>query len=124
MNTPVRLALLICFSLMPCAQSGELGRLFFTPEERAQLEQRSANHGDDANISITVNGLIQRSDGSRIAWINGKPTEVGSNGDPNVVEVTTSGKKSVAVKVGQRLLLDSPSPKPAATGASKAGEQP
>ena len=49
------------------ASSGaeELGRLFFTPEQRAQLEY-SRQHGDDSDASgrtLTVNGIVQKNGG-------------------------------------------------------------
>lgn len=110
MNIQARLALLAIFGLSTPTLASELGRLFFSPNERARLDQHAREeHTPDSrtDTTVTVNGIIKRSDGSRIAWINGKPQEVGANHDPNVVAVTVAGKRQVIdVTVGQRLILE------------------
>jgi len=99
------------------AFSDELGRLFFTPEQRAQLDHdyaRLAKPEGDDNRALTLNGIVQKHGGKRTAWINGKPQEVGPSDEraPESVAVTIPGKnKSVKLKVGQRVLL-SPSASP------------
>ncbi len=123
MSTPARLALLVALSLTATAQAEELGRLFFSPTERNQLEQQQAQQARKARPEadaesegsgpsvITVNGLIQRNDGSRIVWINGKAQKLAPGGDPNKVPVTVPGKsKPVEAKVGQRVIVDNPIP--------------
>lgn len=115
MNTPVRFALLAAFSMMPHAQANELGRLFFTPTERSQFEQalkaRQAENGSSEQSVIAVNGIIQRSDGSRIVWINGKVQHTGHGSDPNKVPVLVPGKNNtVEVKVGQRVRVENSAP--------------
>lgn len=119
---------LFCSSLgfAPLAQANHanMGRLFFTPAERTQLEQQHkqqtykaqmSDNGEDERASITVNGLIKRSDGSRIVWVNGRAQKLSAGGDPNKVPVTVPGQsKPVQVKVGQRVLIDSPLPTKAA----------
>lgn len=110
MNTQARLALLAMLGLATPPQASELGRLFFSPIERAKLDQQARKeHTQDSrtDTTVTVNGIIKRSDGSRIAWINGKPHEVGANDNPNVVAVTVTGKRqAIDVTVGQRLILE------------------
>ena len=51
----------------------ELGRLFFTAEQRAQLEySRQQNDPAPGNArSLTVNGIVQKHGGERTVWING-----------------------------------------------------
>jgi len=110
------------FGFAPLAQANHanLGRLFFTPAERTQLEQHHKQQaykaqmsasGDEEQASITVNGLIKRSDGSRIVWVNGRAQKLSAGGDPNKVPVTVPGQsKPVQVKVGQRVLIDAPAP--------------
>ncbi len=107
------LALLAAFGLMPSAQANELGRLFFTPAERNQLEQavkvRQAESGGGEQSVITVNGVIQRSDGSRTVWVNGKAQKSTATRDPNKTSIVVQGKsKPVEIKVGQRFVLDNP----------------
>lgn len=97
------------------AQAAELGRLFFSPNERAQLERQhvlSADEAGDDSRSLLVNGMIQRDGGKRIIWINGEQQNAGPSDSraPASVPVILPGKSApVKVKVGQRLMLDSPS---------------
>lgn len=109
------LALLVAFCLLPSARANELGRLFFTPTERNQLEQihkfQQAENDGGEQSAITVNGVVQRSDGSRIVWINGKAQKSASGGTPDKTSVVVPGKnKPVEIKVGQRFLPDQPIP--------------
>lgn len=112
MNSAARLALLVALGQIPMVQAGELGRLFFSPDERKQLDQLHAQHiiskdGSNDQSILIVNGLIQRSDGSRTAWVNGKAQHNAPGKNTNAVPVTLPGKsESIEVKVGQRLLLD------------------
>ncbi|MDX8400981.1 MAG: hypothetical protein R8K20_12150 [Gallionellaceae bacterium] len=110
MNIVVLLTLLLSFTLSPMAQADELGRLFFTPQQRKQLEQEQQTlnaAGANTQNTITVNGLIQSSNGNRIVWINGKAQHDNSGKKPNAVTVSLPGKNTnVEIKVGQRLLLD------------------
>lgn len=108
--------LTLSLGLTSWAQADTLGRLFFTPAERTQLEQQQARKtlnedGSTAQSVITVNGMIKRDDGSRIAWVNGKAQRLEASPHSNSVPVTVPGKsKPVEVKVGQRLVLDNPAP--------------
>jgi len=59
--------------------------------------------------TLTVNGMIQKSGGKRIYWINGEQQDaVASSGQaPASVRVTVPGKpQPVEVKVGQRVELN------------------
>ena len=77
-----RLAVLLCIfavlaSLSPkLVAEEELGRLFFTPERRQNLDrQRLLNIQEKQEIpeepTFTINGLVTRSSGKRTVWING-----------------------------------------------------
>lgn len=74
-----RLLLLLFAALLPLPAAGEqaLGRLFFTPEKRAALERsrrlnlRQAQQMEGETLSL--DGIVRRSDGSGTAWINGRP---------------------------------------------------
>lgn len=97
------------------ANSAELGRLFYTPQERAQLESQQASGATVEGVKrnfIVVNGVIQKQGGNRIVWLNGEAqTPVRSNNNPASIDVAVPGKsKHVQVKVGQRLMLDTPAP--------------
>lgn len=59
-------------------QEGNLGRLFFTPEQRASLDrlrQHSVKQSTDSatgnGLAITVQGVVRRSSGKDTAWVNG-----------------------------------------------------
>lgn len=58
------------------AQAGDLGRLFFTPEERAAMErERLTTHipisRADGAGAVTFNGYVKRSSGESTIWLNG-----------------------------------------------------
>ena len=105
-------ALLFTMTCACSSQADELGRLFFSPDERQAIDQQQTRHesGKDdptEQTAIVVNGVVQHGDGSRTAWINGKSRHNAPGKDSSTVDVTIPGKKSsVEVKVGQRLLLD------------------
>lgn len=73
------LALLTAHPAYPEEESVSLGRLFFTPQQRAALDrerllginQRSS--GLDGDASYTFNGEVRRSSGKNTRWINGEP---------------------------------------------------
>ena len=91
--------------------SEPLERLFFTSEERAQLERSRLQNTDrrsNDNI-LTVNGIVQKDGGQRTAWINGIPQQVGKSdaSTPASVPIDVPGiSKPIKVKVGQRVLLN------------------
>lgn len=93
---------LVAASVGP-AQSAEIGRVFFTPTERAQLEAararasnrlespRAASAGDPP-APVRYDGIVIRSDGKTTRWVDGaaesngagpsglKPGQIRSNG--------------------------------------------
>ncbi len=97
------------------ANAEQLGRLFFTPEQRAQLERgQRPDIGKPDNIdSLTVNGIVQKHGGERTVWINGVPQPAGKSDEraPESVPVAIPGQSTPArVKVGQKVIVN-----PAAT---------
>ena len=76
------LIILLCAALLPPAAVADetLGRVFFTPEKRAALERsrklnlRQAQQMEGATMSLE--GIVRRSDGNGTAWINGRPHNV------------------------------------------------
>jgi len=102
--------LLLAISPLSGTQADNLGRLFFTPEQRAQLElnhARNATADDAATTVLTVNGIVQQHGGTRTVWINGTAQNSGYGGDPAAEAVAVPGKsQTVKIKVGQKLLLD------------------
>ena len=121
--------LLACFltlGLTQIAQADELGRLFFSQDERHQLDQHHAlvapgKDSESAQPFVVVNGVIQHSNGNRTVWINGRAQRNTPGKNPNTVTVTMPGKnESIEVKVGQRLMIDNtPSPQPETSSISR-----
>jgi hypothetical protein len=101
-----------------------VGRLFYTPEQRAALEDarrkniRAEEQAAEASkrpraaapSTVTVSGVMRRSDGESVIWINGKPVDSETDDGmrvrlaPDQAGVTvhdpTKGR-TVRLKVGQ-----------------------
>jgi hypothetical protein len=121
-RNPAKKIMLLAFALtantclLTGAHAAELGRLFYTPQQRAQLEaQITTSDSTDTgprNV-IVVNGVIQKQGGKRTVWINGQqqPPDHGNARSPATVPVEVPGRSGqVQLKVGQRLLLNTPTP--------------
>lgn len=96
--------LLIALNSVP-SQAGTLGRLFFTPLERAALDRQRYQSGtlseraDEEPLpmeSITLNGHIRRSGGKSTVWLNGKPVQV--NGAPQTVGISDKAAGEIAIR--------------------------
>lgn len=69
------------------ASSTEPGRLFYTPEQRAQLEAARARNVTQVRQAspeagptpVRFDGIVIRSDGTGTRWVNGRP-QVGATG--------------------------------------------
>ena len=111
---PLHLKIGLCIFALTAstlANAGELGRLFFTPEQRAQLEysQQQSGNTPDNTRSLTVNGIVQKYGGERTVCINGVPQIAGKSDEhaPENLPVTVPGQSQPArVKVGQRVLIN------------------
>jgi hypothetical protein len=93
------------------AQEPELGRLFLTPEQRAVLdnarrnkiraEALAATAAKKPKIpparSVTINGIVSRSDGESTVWVNGRPIE-GQSEDGMRVTISPGSQSSVVVR--------------------------
>jgi len=74
------LLLLACTLAAPALQAQELGRLFFTPDQRAALDaRRKARVPDRPNAPTVVSpttrldGYVKRNEGPSTVWVNGDP---------------------------------------------------
>jgi hypothetical protein len=81
--------LLLVIAGNAAAADATLGRLFYTPEQRAALEEArrrniraeeqaaeaSKKPKPDGPRTVTLNGVVRRSDGESMIWVNGKPVE-------------------------------------------------
>jgi hypothetical protein len=92
------------------AAAEDLGRLFFTPQQRQELDRRrQANLQDAAAISVdstvTINGHLSRSSGKSTTWVNGVPRhDSHRTRDPaRVVVGGNEGEAPTDLKIGQTL---------------------
>jgi hypothetical protein len=102
---------LVCAACAPMmASAEELGRLFFTPQQRQELDRRrEANVQESATTTVestmTVNGHVSRSSGKTTTWINGVP-QYDSHRALNSARITVGGSEGdppVDLKIGQTL---------------------
>lgn len=91
----------------PASAQEALGRLFFSPQQRQDLDRRrQANIQESAvtaNSFVTVNGQVSRSSGKTTVWINGVPQESTKRPpDPAKVNLPgAEGEPSIHLKIGQ-----------------------
>ena len=113
-----RLIFLLMIAFLPghavCAGAESLGRLFFSPDERAMLDRMRQKNGGStvsATEQVTLNGIVQRSSGKTTAWINQVPqnenetpqgiaVQQGKTSKPSALLLLPSGKQ-VQLKAGQ-----------------------
>lgn len=88
----------------------EIGRLFFTPQQRQELDRRrQLNIQEVVTVTstdlITVNGQISRSSGKSTTWINGAPQDDVYRGkDPTAVTLGGGeSESSITVRIGQTI---------------------
>lgn len=111
-----RIFLLIGFFLLcapPSVSAEPIGRLFFSPDERATLDRMRQKNGGVATSSaqVTLNGLVRRSRGKTTAWVNQIPqpehgntsgiTVLKSTARSPVVPLQLPSGKQVHLKPGQ-----------------------
>jgi hypothetical protein len=85
------------------AAAEELGRLFFTPQQRQELDRRRASNIEEKEVvvesSVTVSGHVARSSGKTTTWVNGVPQyDAYSGRDPARVRLEDG-----TLKIGQTL---------------------
>lgn len=116
---PLHLNIGLCvfgFAVSPLTNATEFGRLFFTPEQRKQLDYAYAGTtagGQESSSVLVINGIVQKQGGPRTVWINGVARNAERSGDstPESQTITVPGKTfPVKAKVGQKILLDQPAP--------------
>ncbi len=110
--------LLLSGSSTVLAQDEALGRLFYTPGQRAALDANIRTTNKAKKIvplppSVTFNGVVTRSDGERTVWIDGRAYHRAESGDVQVITQPTNPAKAeikiqgvrrrMPVRVGQRL---------------------
>jgi hypothetical protein len=120
-----RLLAIVLLTHVGAAAGADLGRLFFTPAQRATLDNARKQNirveiGTDnsdqpqaaapAPQNMSVNGVVRRSDGKSTVWVNNHPVAgtdaggikvvPGKTGDRVKLTMPDSGR-SVDLKVGQ-----------------------
>lgn len=124
-DTVVLRPLILCVllagaALTAHAQSPQLGRLFLSPEQRAQLDaQRYGPPAPDPAIAapapppppppappVELNGVVQRSSGRSTVWLNqeaqNEPHNRLASGKPGTLTLRLSNGQVVLLKPGQR----------------------
>ena len=103
-----RLLLLAALALpLAPVQAQELGRLFFTPEQRAALDARRRARAPDkpaaaatASPTTRLDGYVQRSSGPSTVWVNGEGLLETSPEAPRI-GATRRNDGRVSVPVGE-----------------------
>jgi hypothetical protein len=104
MRTSFLLAALVLCPAPVGAQ--ELGRLFFTPEQRANLDARRKARVPDkpAAVSISPNtridGYVERSGGPATVWVNGEPVPEQAPEAPRI-DTPATGEGRVSISTGE-----------------------
>jgi hypothetical protein len=96
------------FSLFaPAAQPQGLGRLFFTPEQRASLDARRKARIPDKPGAVVVaapvtylNGYVKRSAGPSTVWINGDSTTESAPEAPRI-DTGRAAEGAVSIIIGE-----------------------
>lgn len=60
-------------SMAIASSAADLGRLFFTPQERDNLDRQRRGEKSQSTAAPTLNGYIKRSDGRNTIWVDGGP---------------------------------------------------
>ncbi|WP_215404741.1 hypothetical protein [Janthinobacterium sp. JC611] len=119
-RTLVLCALLAGTALAVQAQPPQLGRLFLSPEQRAQLDaQRYGPPAPDPALAapppppppppappVELNGVVQRSSGRSTVWLNqeaqNEPHNRLASGKPGTLTLRLSNGQVLLLKPGQR----------------------
>ena len=100
------LILVVGLHFVAPAHGQDLGRLFFTPEQRAALDaRRKARVPDTPAVAVVaspttrVDGFVRRSGGPSTVWVNGEPLGEHGAEAPRIVRGASSDPR-VSVPVG------------------------
>ena len=99
---------LVAFGLLaPAAQAQELGRLFFTPEQRASLDARRKARIPDKPAAVVVaapvtrlDGYVKRSAGPSTVWINGESVTESAPEAPRI-DAGRAAEGAVSITIGE-----------------------
>ena len=91
------------------ASAQELGRLFFTPEQRAALDARRKARVPDKPAAVAaiespvtrVNGVVQRGGGKSTVWVNGEMIPEDARGEGARVTPRSPNPGRVSIPAGE-----------------------
>ena len=99
------MTVILLLLLAPSAWAQEIGRLFFTPQQRADLDARRKARVPDKPAAAAVaspvtrlDGYVKRSGAPSTVWINGESVTEGS---PDAPRIDRGPSGSVSVGVGE-----------------------
>ena len=102
------LLLLLGALVAPARAADPLGRLFFTPEQRAALDARRKARVPDkpaaaaiASPVTRIDGYVRRSQGPSTVWMNGESLSEGSPEAPRIEPPSRNGEGTVSITVGE-----------------------
>lgn len=101
----------------PVDAAEPLGRLFFTPEQRAQLDRRRDNKVREVQVvqgaTLSVDGVVRGPSGRSTVWVNGTPqygdarksgiAAIVQPGDSGRVTVLAGDEKPASLRVGEKI---------------------
>jgi len=106
MRPLVAVLILLFLNIKPCVAQ-ELGRLFFTPDQRSALDARRKARVPDKPAAVVVaspttrlDGYVKRSSGPSTVWVNGESLPEGSPEAPRI-DAGRSEEHRVSVPVGE-----------------------
>jgi hypothetical protein len=113
-----RLCLIVLLLIPTASVAQEVGRLFFTPEQRAALDARRRARVPDkpaaavvmASPTTKLDGYVKRSGGPSTVWVNGEPLPEGAGDAPRIgprvsVSVGEAGRRA-ALRPGEAIDRD------------------
>jgi hypothetical protein len=104
-------ALAVMLPAAAAAQGSELGRLFYTPQQRTELDKRRVSNvpaqAEAAPVvqqpNVTLNGYVGRSSGKTTTWVNGVPQyDTVRSQDPTRLPIGAAEERR-SMKVGATL---------------------
>jgi hypothetical protein len=100
-------AILYALLALSGAHAENLGRLFFTPAQREQMDSQQIKQYNAVQPHLTVNGIVQKHGGLRTVWLNGvAQSSVPALGNPASVTLTLPHQsQALTIKVGEKIQI-------------------
>ena len=109
---PLAVLLALAAAMPHLAAAEELGRLFFSPEQRRALDARRQTRTPDKPAAVVISptmrldGYVKRSGGKSTVWVNGEAVDSPAplpDGTEARVAVRAEGGRPVRMKPGETL---------------------